>query len=347
MSGEASSPVDVITVPDFTGEAAPRFELRTLLFLGAWVRHQGASRSWPVHLACIGDPPISVRRLAARARASITVHPPMPHPFPPTCNKQRGFEVAPTATRFLLLDTDTLVLRDLAPLADAVGSGIGIGPTTGNHFPAPVWRQVYRSVGVAYPQAAGTCWHASWNLSAHKRISPAYREQCRLMPPYHNGGVVIGRWAHRLGDRWRAHGALIAPLAAEQPPEIRRAFLRHIDQLSLATATAALAQSGVPMIPLPLAYQVRPPLLRAAVVSWSDVALFHYARVLAPYGESVDGISRLLYGRRWHRVRRWLAGRFGLRAVHSPVHRVVDPLTVRTHEGFFEELRQIMRTHVG
>jgi len=82
------------------------------------------------------------------------------------------------------------------------------------------------------------------------------------------------------------------------------------------------------------------------VMPWKDVALFHYPHVLTRYGESVDGISRLLYGRWWQPVRRRLAGRFGLRAIGSPLYRLVDPLAVRTYGGFFEEIHRIIQAHV-
>ena len=49
--------IDVVTVPDFSGQAARTFEARTLLFLASWMANAGKARSWPLHLACIGQPP--------------------------------------------------------------------------------------------------------------------------------------------------------------------------------------------------------------------------------------------------------------------------------------------------
>ncbi len=68
---------DVVTVPDFAGANAHIFEARALFFLASWMERAGAAKEFPVHLACIGEPPESVRWLAERAGASITVHEPV------------------------------------------------------------------------------------------------------------------------------------------------------------------------------------------------------------------------------------------------------------------------------
>ena len=58
--------IDVVTVPDFQWPASELFEVRTRLFLGSWLENAGAAREWPLHLACIGEPPPSVVVSAAR-----------------------------------------------------------------------------------------------------------------------------------------------------------------------------------------------------------------------------------------------------------------------------------------
>lgn len=340
--------VDVITVPDFSSEAASRFELRTLLFLGSWMEHRGGSRSWPLHLACIGEPPASVRRLAARAGAVVTVHEPFDRSYPAPCNKLRAFDLPPTSDRFLLLDTDVLVLRDLEPLASAVGDGIGVGPATGNPISEILWHRVFEAIGVPYPRAAGTCWHAMWDLSAHRRITTAYREQCLSMPPYFNSGVVLAPWRCGLGPVWMDHTrrlmAAVEDLALSSEDQ---GVVRFLDQVSLATATAALALSGVQVVTPPLAYQARPPLLVSGVLPWNEVALFHYIKTLSHHGETVKGVGELLYGRRLHAARRRLAGWFGLWVVRSPVFRLVDPRRVQTYGGFFDHIHRIFRDHIA
>lgn len=334
-------PLDVITVPDFSGPAADRFELRSLLFLGSWLRHRGQSRSWPLHLACIGEPPASVRRLAGVANASVTVHAPMPAPFPETANKLRGLEIAPSSGRFLLLDTDIVFLKDLAPMAHAVGEGIGLGPATFNHLPQPLWHWIYEQVGARYPGPTGTCWHAQWDLSAHRPISPSALEQCLCMPPYHNSGVVMAPWALHLGRIWKEHIERIIGGLNGVPQPAGTKWLRHSDQHGLATAAEALRGEGAQVVVLPLPYQARPPLLHAGVLRWHEVALFHYVKVFRPYGETVAGVRDLLYGRRLTRLRRQLAGALGLMAIRPPAYRLMEERRLPVYNGFLEHVHRI------
>ncbi|MDR7485186.1 MAG: hypothetical protein QN187_07625 [Armatimonadota bacterium] len=315
-------PVDVITVPDFTGPALPRFELRTLLFLGSWLRHRGASRTWPLHLACIGEPPASVRHLAALAGASVTVHAPMPEPYPATGNKLRGLEITPRSERFLLLDTDVLVLTDLDPLAGHVGDGIGAGPARFNLLSEATWRRIFDGVGVAYPTGGG-------------------------VPPYFNSGVLMAPWALGLGPLWREHTRRVLEHFEGDPVTAHPKWSRHAEQHALATAVAALRLQGVRVVELPLPYQARPYLLTSGALRWRDVALFHYVKVFAPEQESVGDLSRLLYGRRLAGPRRWLAGRLGLRAVRSPLFRLVAPDRLRAYPAFYQHVHQIFRDYIA
>ncbi len=333
--------VDVITVPDFAGPAAARFELRTLLFLGSWMRHRGTSRSWPLHLACIGAPPASVRRLAELAGVSITVHDPMPAPFPGTSNKLRGLEITPTAERFLLLDTDTVVLNDLEPMEGAVGDGIGVGPATANHVGEDDWRRIYTCVGAPFPGPTGTCWRAQWDLSPYRPASPELMARCLRMPPYYNSGVVMAPWRIDLRSVWRRHLDLILSGSADELARRDPISIRRTDQFSLATAIETLRLSGARVETLPLAYQVRPPLLLSGVLTWADVALFHYVNMFRDYGESVTEVRGLLYGDRLQAIRRRLAGTAGLRAVRSPVFRRVQPDRLRAYGSFFEHVHRI------
>ena len=72
MSGAA---LDVVVVPDFAGSGRRIFEACTLLFLGSWLEHRGASRDWPLHMVCIGDPPAGVAALAERCGAQLSIRP--------------------------------------------------------------------------------------------------------------------------------------------------------------------------------------------------------------------------------------------------------------------------------
>jgi hypothetical protein len=308
--------VDVVTVPDFDGPAAARFELRALLFLGSWLQHEGRSRAWAVHLACIGEPPASVQRMAERAGARITVHAPVEVRWPRACNKLRGFQITPTAPRFLLLDTDVLVLKDLQPVADAVGDRIGLGPATFDPIPEAMWRRIFEVVSVPYP--------------AEPR-------------PYYNSGVVMGTWAHGLGVRWHAHLDRLLSSTSEAFWETVPRSARFADQYALATSVPAMSGSGVSVTTLPLPYHVRPPLLDAGVVGWADTALLHYPRVLRAYGETVQSIQAWLYGTRFRALRRRLAGRLGLRAIRAPALRGQPPVRQAWWEVFLGHVHGIVQ----
>jgi hypothetical protein len=337
------STIDVITVPDFSRDAAPRFELRTLLFLGAWLRHQGASRAWPLHLACIGDPPPGIRRLAERAGAAITIHARVDQRWPSACNKLRGFEITPTAARFLLLDVDTLVLKDLQPLAEALGERTGLGPATFNPVPEPLWERLFEAARTPYPGPTGTCWYAQYDLSAAVSLDAAGRGRCLRMPPYYNSGVVFGAWADGLGHRWRCHAELLMGHTDEVVWGQAHGAVRFADQYALATAAAQFVRDGGALAPLPLAFGARPPLLDAAVLDWPRVALFHYAGWFAPYGESVDAVTRWLYGSRLPRLRRRAARTLGLSAIRSPMLRGLPPARRRIWRGFIETVHMLIQ----
>ena len=341
MSDDA---VDVVTVPDFTGPAAAQFELRTLLFLGSWLEHGGASREWPLHLACIGRPPDSVRRLGHRAGVSITIHEPLAGSLPVFNNKLRAFEITPTHERLLLVDTDTLILRDLAPMAGAVGGGIGVCPATYNHLPEAIWKQVFEWVGVPYPSGTGFCW--AYQLGTDVVGPAGCWESSSGMPPYFNSGVLLTSWSTGLGDLWRRHLLCIAERFGHELTGELTERITYVDQYALATAVSVLQQAGVRVELLPLAYQARLPLLVAGVLTWDDVALFHYAQTPGIYGITAGDLARLLYGTRLAAVRRWLAQRFGLRFIRSPVYRLVEPRHLRAIEGFYIYTHRIFQKYV-
>jgi hypothetical protein len=303
--------VDVVTVPDFSGAASPRFELRTLLFLGSWLQHRGRSRTWAVHLACIGEPPASVRRMAERAGARITTHAPVDARWTRPCNKLRGLEISPTAPRFLLVDTDALVLQDLQPLAEIVGDAVGLGPATFNPLPDAMWRRIFESASLPYPVPAGSA------------------------PPYHNSGVVMGSWNHRLHLRWAGHidRLLTGADAAfwDQVP----GSARFANQYALATAVAEMVLEGTRVVTLPLRDHARPPHLDAGLIRWTEVALLHYPRLLEPYGETAETIVAWLYGTRACGARRRLSRWLGLRLVRAPILRGQPPAARRAWWGAF------------
>ncbi|MDR7485185.1 MAG: hypothetical protein QN187_07620 [Armatimonadota bacterium] len=285
--------VDVVTVPDFDGPAATRFELYTLLFLAAWVEHQGASRTWPLHLACIGEPPASVRRLAEEAGASVTVHDPLLLTPGRTSNKLRGFEVAAMTGRILLVDIDVLILRDLSPLADLVGGGLGVGPATVNHFPEETWRRIYQAVGIPYPGPTGTCWCQDDRLADFRRLTEEQRAMCRRMPPYFNSGMVMAPGSLDFGTLWARHLRQIVRLFNGGVALPNWGGGGEGDEHALATAVEACRQRGTSVVPIPQLYHARPLLLRSGLLTWTDVAAFHYHNALKAHARDVHDMTRL------------------------------------------------------
>src|SRR3989304_84534 len=80
------------------------------------------------------------------------------------------------------------------------------------------------------------------------------------------------------------------------------------------------------------------------VLLWN--APFHYAQPPGIYGRSAGDLARLLYGTRLAAVRRWLAQRFGLRFIRSPVYRLVEPRHLRAIEGFYIYAHRIFQKYV-
>jgi hypothetical protein len=280
---------DVVIVPDFDGPRAEQFEALTLLFLAAWTRHAGRSRQWPLHVVCVGDPPRPVRAAAAVAGARLGVVDSLPHPRR-YANKLRGLEVEAETGGVLLLDTDTLVLADLAPLVARLGDGIGVGVATVNHFPEDSWRLMYGAAGVPYPGPTGTCWCADPRLAAARGLSPDQAALCQHMPPYFNSGVVWTSVPGVLRARWIDHMRRIAPVFSGPTPARGWGGGPETDEHALATAVESLRLTGVPVVAIPPAYHTRPILLRAAVLSWAEVAIFHYHGALKQCVHSVPDL---------------------------------------------------------
>jgi hypothetical protein len=282
---------DVVTVADFEAGVGPRFEVLTLLFLGAWMQHTGASRAWPLHLACIGDPPSSVRRLADQAGASVTMHPPLLFNALRTSNKLRGFDVRPTTDRLLLLDTDVLVLGDLTPLVASVGRGIGVGVASINYLAEPAWRQVFAAAGVPYPGPVGTCWCADRTIADRRGLDDSARALCLRTPPFFNGGAVLAPMA--LGALWREHlGRVVQHFRAHAAPW--PAGRVPNDEHGLATSVEQMRRAGIPVVTIPPKYHARPLLLRAGVVGWAEIAVFHYHIRLKSFVGTVGELERFL-----------------------------------------------------
>ena len=248
--------VDVVTVPDFSGNARKKFEARTLYFLSSWIQNALTSRA-SVHLACIGEPPGSVVELADGV-ARISVHEPVSGGE--FRNKRRGFEVTPSADWLLLLDTDVLFLGGLD----------GLWPLLHQEsvYAAPVDRPKFDPVH--WP-----CFYAHLHIEAPE--TPLRLLNGIETFPYFNGGVLLLPWniAPVLKDRWERHTEALLDFS-------RRAcgLGRLGDQEGLATALSALPSVTRP---LPDRFNARWRHLLLGAPCVQDFAIYHATGFLSTY----------------------------------------------------------------
>jgi hypothetical protein len=268
-------PFDVITVPDFSAGGTAVFEARTLVFLASWAERAGASRGFPLHVACIGEPPPSVRRLAARVGANVTVHEPVPlrHDHH-VGNKLRGLEIVPRTDRFLLLDVDIAILGDLGRLAD-FGDCVAACPDDAPNVTLAEWRVIHDAVGLPLPEPIPPL-VCDLDLPRFPRKMMGYEagnEQVEAMLPYYNGGVVFAPWSSGLRDLWERNIRLIAGLFDDRTGF--RKWIHHSDQAALAISIAMLSRSRVPFRRLPDAFNARWQHLYAGRPDPAEIAVLH------------------------------------------------------------------------
>ncbi len=236
--------LDVVVVPDFSGPASALFEARTRVFLGSWIEHRGVSQGWPLHLVCIGDPPVSVRELAGRAGAQVHACDAV-DPAQPYLNKLRGLEVPSRSGRVLLLDADTVVLGDLSP-ALALGECFAALPAATNRIPERVWSDVFEACGVKPPGERMLPLIGEMEAELPPSVM---REPFREEVPLHwNSGVVLAPVDCGLREAWEDAARTLAAAFAGSEWE------RHVcgnDQPSLAVGAARVRDGGLACRPLP------------------------------------------------------------------------------------------------
>jgi hypothetical protein len=269
----ARPPLDVVTVPDFDGARRHQFEARTLLFLACWREYAGAARSFPLHLACIGEPPPSVRWLAARCGAAIHVYPPILVGEFRGLNKLRGLAVEETADRRLLLDTDVLVLSDFSDVA-RLGPGVATAAAFRARVPEEYWPPIYRAVGV--PPPTRRIVSIVGRLNEGRSVRPEHEAQNTESPamlPYYNSGVLVVPGGLELAARWEAYTRTIAGLFG--PGVAARRAVAASDQAGLAAALVALEAEGVPITEVPDRLHATWLHLYRRAVSVPDAAFLH------------------------------------------------------------------------
>lgn len=266
------SAFDVVVVPDFV-RRAPMFEVRTLFFLASWLTNGGEARNFPLHLACIGDPPPSVRWLAAKSNASITIHEPVGANRRGTANKLRGLEIERREKSLLLLDADILVLADISGLAE-IDDCIAAAPATFPRVPARDWQKIYVALGMQPPTERIASLRGELLCTTPESIN--YKEQLSefsAMFPYYNSGVLLAPWHCGLRSLWEDHIHRIAALFDEDH-EVWGA-VGNSDQAGLATSIEFLKRQGVRFVRLPQTFHGQFLHLYRRTLSLRDMKLFH------------------------------------------------------------------------
>ncbi len=268
MKNVEPCPFDVVVVPDFSGPRAAAFAARTLFFLASWLTGAGSRKKrdeFPLHVACIGEPPGSVQRLGERAGAAFHVFPPLVLDARGTTNKLRGLEIVPRTGRTLLLDADVLVLGPPAALAGQVPADhLAAAPAGHPRVPAAGWAAIYERLDLPPPTERPLSARAAHGLE------PAGRGE---MFPFFNSGVLLVPGGRGLRQTWEddlrrlaASGLVGTPLLPAPAAD---------DMPALATAIHRWRLAGGGFTPLPDAWHARPLHFQAGALGWEHARLFH------------------------------------------------------------------------
>ena len=269
MNDETAAGLDAITVPDFASPARHVFELRTLFFLGSWIDIGRKEHPCTVHLACIGEPPQSVRSVAEYAGASISVHEPLRHDNGGFTNKLRGLDIEPRHSHFLLLDTDIVFWSDPTPILD-LKQCIAAAAAARPLVPADYWAQLLAIFGLPIPEERISC---RFSEIGKPFAVEAGMESGDRMTPYYNSGVIYGPWSADLGPKWTRHCSAIAEFVNGRSG-VPRVVGEQLDQVAFTTVGEEL-RTTMPICLLPDAYNVTRPVLGSGAISLSDTIIFH------------------------------------------------------------------------
>lgn len=294
-----SAAVDVVVVPDFSGRASVTFEARTLYLLASWLELSNVRGRFPLHLACIGEPPASVRELAKKCDASITVHAPASANLGVYANKLRGFEVDLQTDRIFLLDVDVLVMSDLGDLAEArPRDGILAAPSHSAILLPEMWEELYARLGLSLPTERIADFHLTLDLERQRSNYPSF-----------NTGAILAPRSSRLHELWLEHLAALGPFRERWNPKLKPINMSVTDEPAFATAVHALRRDGTPIVHLPDRFNGRWRHLYRRSPSLDQFAVFHMTSSFA-HGETLAeklrpsalGYQKKLfrrYGKRW------------------------------------------------
>lgn len=290
-------PFDVIVVPDFRGTQAQVQTGQVLLLLASWLDHYRHGPAPPLHLACLGEPPGSVRVLAQQAGARISLHEPLRlHPAHHVGNKLRGLEVATVHDRRLLLDVDTLVLSDLEPLSRLPGQ-VAVSLDDCPKLSLRQWARIDRHLGLPLPAERLPCLPAELDLPRWPGRWLGYkvpRAERSESFPYFNSGVLLVDDAVALRPLWEENIRRVADAVPRQPRELP--WVHRSDQAGLAVSLQMLrCRAKIVVTRLPNAFHTRWRHLYAGPAASDHVAILHlttFLHDLPPAPLTLDGLRR-------------------------------------------------------
>lgn len=261
---------DIIIVPDFSGKARELFKIRTLFFLASWLEYGGLTKTYPLHIACIGQPPKSVRALGGRCHASFTEHQPLHEGG--FLNKLRGLDITGKTEHALLLDADVLLFSDISDLTTILPPHcISADVANDAHLSNSQWTLIYSILNLLCPEIRIVTLNR--RIQVNMNNNPNYEESTATFP-YYNSGILFFPWACNLQNCWIEHFFKISKILHENF-NLPNKRIHLMDQPALATAITSLQLQEIPFYPLPRTYHVRWQHIYARLSSIRETKLFH------------------------------------------------------------------------
>jgi hypothetical protein len=189
-------------------------------------------------------------------------------PRSPASNKLRMLELA-DSHRFdalLAIDTDTLVLGDIAPFFSS--SAIRVKPENHSPYGPETWAGIYEALAIPPPSRSAV-------MTSTGEITSPYFNSGVVFVPYGRCGELLEAWTKAVHDVLDLYG---------DRPELVPAKERHwTNQLALAVAVAG---AGLPVDPLPVGLNLSTtvrvhPMFRHEVV---PPFVLHYHNEIDPDG---------------------------------------------------------------
>jgi hypothetical protein len=296
-------PFDVVIVPDFSGRASATFEARTLYFLASWLEFTSDSRSFPLHVACIGEPPRTVRELAKRCGARISLHEPMPPNLGVFANKLRGFEAPLETDRLLLLDADIFILADLAPLARIVPERAIAATHSHSAIILPeMWEELYARLRLPLP--------AKTMMDFHLTLEDGVAAPDAGLYTSYSSGAILAPKQCGLYELWLEHLQVLGEYRARWMERLAPLNMLVGDEPALATAIRALERRGQRIVIMPERFHGKWRHLYRRSPKLGELAIFHMSSSFArgaTLAEKLDP-DKFFYERKLLRryAKRWL-----------------------------------------